>query len=72
MEIGNFIFTETEIKGLYIIEQRKYSDKRGYFMETYKKSDFDAAGLEYDFVQDNQSASYKGVIRGLHFQKRYP
>lgn len=72
MTAGNFTFTETEIRGVYIIEQKCYGDNRGYFMETYKQSDFDAAGLHYLFVQDNQSSSRKGVLRGLHFQKTYP
>ncbi len=72
MKIGNFTFTETEIKGVYIIEQKVYGDNRGYFLETYKKADFDAAGLCYDFLQDNQSSSRKGVLRGLHFQKTHP
>lgn len=71
-QFGNFIFKETPIKGLYEIEVIKYGDNRGYFMETYKKIDFDAAGLEYCFVQDNQSKSKQGVLRGLHFQKTYP
>jgi dTDP-4-dehydrorhamnose 3,5-epimerase len=72
MTVGNFTFIETEIKDLFIIETKRYGDARGYFMETYKKSDFDAAGLVYDFVQDNQSSSRKGVLRGLHFQKQHP
>ena len=72
MTVGNFTFTETEIKGVYVIETKRYGDHRGYFMETYKKADFDAAGLVYDFVQDNQSSSRKGVLRGLHFQKSHP
>ena len=71
-EIGNFRFIETSIKDVYVIEPKKYGDERGYFMETYKKSDFDAAGLRYDFIQDNQSKSKKGVLRGLHFQKTHP
>lgn len=70
--IGNFKFIETEIKDVYIIEPKKYGDDRGYFMETYKESSFKEAGLNYDFVQDNQSKSKKGVLRGLHFQKTYP
>lgn len=70
--MGNFTFTETKIKGVFIIDVKTYGDHRGYFMETYKKSDFDAAGLTYDFVQDNQSSSRKGVLRGLHFQKTFP
>ena len=71
-QIGNFLFKETSIEGVFIIEPKKYGDNRGYFMETYKKTDFDAAGLIYDFVQDNQSKSKKSVLRGLHFQKKYP
>lgn len=70
--MGNFTFTETEIKGVYIIDVKAYGDNRGYFMETYKESDFKEAGLDYKFVQDNQSSSRKGVLRGLHFQKQYP
>ncbi len=72
MTIGNFTFTETEIPGVYIVDTKCYGDARGYFMETYKKSDFDAAGLIYNFVQDNQSSSRRGVLRGLHFQKTHP
>lgn len=72
MTSGNFTFTETKIKGLCIIDVKTYGDNRGYFMETYKKSDFEAAGLDYNFVQDNQSSSKKGVLRGLHFQKQHP
>ena len=69
--IGNFTFIETPIEGVYEIEVKKYGDNRGYFMETYKKSDFDSAGLKYDFIQDNQSKSKKGVLRGLHIQRTY-
>lgn len=72
MTSGNFTFNETEIEGVFIIDVKKYGDNRGYFMETYKESDFKAAGLDYKFVQDNQSSSKKGVLRGLHFQKTYP
>lgn len=71
-QIGNFIFKETSIKDVFVIETKKFGDNRGYFMETYKKQDFDNAGLKYDFVQDNQSKSKKGVLRGLHFQKTFP
>ena len=70
--IGNFVFKKTSINGVYIIEPKKYGDDRGYFMETYKKDVFDEAGLVYNFVQDNQSRSKKGVLRGLHFQKTFP
>ncbi|SFC83087.1 dTDP-4-dehydrorhamnose 3,5-epimerase [Ruminococcus albus] len=70
--MGNFTFNETKLKGVYIIDVKTYGDNRGYFMETYKESDFKAAGLDYNFVQDNQSSSRKGVLRGLHFQKTHP
>ena len=70
--MSNFKFTETKIKGLYIIDVKTYGDHRGYFMETYKQEDFLLAGLNYNFVQENQSSSFKGVLRGLHFQKRFP
>ena len=70
--VNNFAFVETGIPGLYEIEVKKYGDNRGYFMETYKKKDFDEAALVYDFIQDNQSKSKKGVLRGLHFQKKHP
>lgn len=69
---GNFTFIETSIKDVYIVETKKYGDNRGYFMETYKEPDFKAAGLNYTFIQDNQSKSKKGVLRGLHFQKTFP
>lgn len=67
-----FKFIKTDIEGVVIIEPQVFGDNRGYFTETYKKEDFDNAGLEYDFIQDNQSRSFKGVLRGLHFQKKYP
>ena len=70
--MSNFKFTETKIKGLYLIDVKLYGDNRGYFMETYKEEDFTAAGLRYKFIQDNQSSSRRGVLRGLHFQKNYP
>lgn len=70
--MGKFNFIKTEIEGVYIIEPTLFDDHRGYFMETYNESDFRAAGLNYTFVQDNQSSSRKGVLRGLHFQKTYP
>lgn len=60
---------ETEIEGLYIIEPRVFSDSRGYFFESYNKREFEKAGLQYNFIQDNQSKSSYGTIRGLHFQK---
>ena len=70
--MSNFTFTETEIKGVFVIDTKVFGDDRGYFTETYKKTDFDEAGLKYDFVQDNQSRSKKGVLRGLHFQVKHP
>lgn len=70
--VGNFKFIETEIKDVYIIEPKVYGDNRGYFMETYKEASFKEAGLNYTFVQDNESKSKKGVLRGLHFQKQFP
>lgn len=70
--MSKFTFSETKINGVYIIETLIYGDNRGYFTETYNKSEFDAAGLCYNFVQDNQSKSKKGVLRGLHFQKTFP
>lgn len=70
--MGQFKFTEAELKGVYIIEPKVFGDERGYFMETYNYEDFKSAGLDMVFVQDNQSKSKKGVLRGLHFQKKYP
>jgi dTDP-4-dehydrorhamnose 3,5-epimerase len=70
--MGQFTFTKTEIEGVFIIEPRVFGDERGYFMETYNKADFYKAGITSEFVQDNQSKSRKGVLRGLHFQKQYP
>lgn len=68
---GNFKFIDTPIKDVYIIEPKKYGDDRGYFMETYKECDFNNAGIKNVFIQDNQSKSKKGVLRGLHFQKQH-
>ena len=64
--------TKCDIEGLYIIEPKVFPDSRGYFMETYNEKDFAEEGLNMKFVQDNQSMSTKGVLRGLHFQKEYP
>ena len=60
------------IEGLKVIEPAVFGDERGYFMETYNQQDFTEAGIDAVFVQDNQSASKKGVLRGLHFQLNYP
>ena len=61
-----------EIEGLKVITPSVFGDDRGYFMETYNYNDFAAAGIDCTFVQDNQSSSKKGVLRGLHFQINYP
>ena len=63
---------ECPIEGLYVIEPAVHGDARGYFMETYNQKDMAEFGLNMVFVQDNQSMSAKGVLRGLHFQKQYP
>ena len=70
--MDNFTFTKTDIEDVYIVEPKLFGDSRGYFMETYNAEIFKANGLDYDFVQDNQSKSRKGVLRGLHFQKNHP
>lgn len=69
--MGNFKFNETSIEGVYIIEPAVFGDERGYFLETYNKQDFHNAGLTMNFVQDNESKSTKGVLRGLHFQTKH-
>lgn len=69
---GNFTFTETSIEGVIIVDVKAFGDERGYFMEAYKKPDYVAGGIDVDFVQDNQSSSVKGVLRGLHFQIHHP
>lgn len=66
--MGKFKRIDTEIDGVCIIEPTVFGDNRGYFMETYSKRDFEEIGIKEDFVQDNQSKSKKGVLRGLHFQ----
>lgn len=70
--MGQIKVTKAPIEGLYIIEPTVHGDARGYFVETYNQKDMQAAGLNMVFVQDNQSMSVKGVLRGLHFQKQYP
>lgn len=69
--MGKIKVTKCEIEGLYVIEPSVYKDERGYFMETYNQDDFKEAGLDMVFVQDNQSMSTRGVLRGLHFQKKH-
>lgn len=70
--MGQIKVTKAPIEGLYVIEPSIHGDARGYFMETYNQKDMHEAGLDMVFVQDNQSMSTKGVLRGLHFQKQYP
>lgn len=70
--MAKFTFNKTSIEGVYVIETEVFGDERGYFMETYQKDLFDEAGLDFSFVQDNQSRSKKGVLRGLHFQYTQP
>jgi dTDP-4-dehydrorhamnose 3,5-epimerase len=69
--MGNFTFIQTKIKDLYVIEPKVFGDNRGYFMETYNKNAFFEAGLTMNFVQDNESKSKKGVLRGMHFQTKH-
>lgn len=70
--MGQIKVTRLNIDGLCVIEPAVHGDERGYFMETYNARDMHEAGLDMVFVQDNQSMSKKGVLRGLHFQKQYP
>ena len=70
--MSNFNFIKTEIDGVIIVEPKVFGDSRGYFMETYEENKFAEGGITAKFVQDNQSKSTKGVLRGLHFQKTYP
>ncbi len=70
--MGKITVETCEIEGLRVITPEVHGDSRGYFVETYNKQDFDAAGIDRVFVQDNQSASKKGVLRGLHFQINHP
>lgn len=70
--MGNFNFIKTDIDGVIIVEPKVFGDERGYFMETYEERKFAEGGIIAKFVQDNQSKSAKGVLRGLHFQKNHP
>lgn len=70
--MSKFKFIKTSIEGVFVIEPTVFGDERGYFMETYHAGEFKEAGLDFDFVQDNQSKSKKGVLRGLHFQYTRP
>lgn len=71
-KMGQIKVTKAPISGLYIIEPTVHGNNRGYFVETYNQNDMKESGLDMVFVQDNQSMSTKGVLRGLHFQKKYP
>ena len=70
--MGKIKVTTCEIEGLKVIEPTVFGDERGYFVETYNYNDFAEAGIDCQFVQDNQSGSKRGVLRGLHFQKNFP
>lgn len=70
--MGKFNFINTRIDGLYIVEPNVFCDERGYFMESYNKREFKDQGLDMCFIQDNESSSRKGVLRGMHFQTKYP
>ena len=70
--MGKITVTPCDIEGLYVIEPTVIKDERGYFVETYNQNDMKEAGLDMVFVQDNQSMSTRGVLRGLHFQKQFP
>jgi len=70
--MGKITVETCEIEGLKVITPTVFGDARGYFMETYNYNDYKEAGIPEIFVQDNQSASKKGVLRGLHFQKEFP
>ena len=72
MEMGKITVETCDIEGLKVITPTVHGDARGYFVETYNYNDFKEAGIDCIFVQDNQSASKKGVLRGLHFQINYP
>ena len=72
MQVSNFTFTPTKISDVYIIDVKSYGDSRGAFMETYQQQVFSQAGITAVFVQDNQSSSTRGVLRGLHFQVAQP
>ena len=70
--MGQIQVTRCEIEGLAVIEPTVHRDERGYFVETYNQNDMREAGIDRVFVQDNQSMSSKGVLRGLHYQKQFP
>ena len=69
--MGKITVETCDIEGLKVITPTVFGDERGYFMETYNYNDYKEAGIDMEFVQDNQSSSKKGVLRGLHFQKEF-
>ena len=72
IQSGNFTFYGTSIEGVKVVDVKLYGDARGGFMETYREENFVAGGIDASFVQDNQSYSVQGVLRGLHFQIEHP
>ena len=70
--MGRFVFEKTKIEGLVVVKPQPFVDDRGHFFEAYNVADFKNAGLDMNFVQVNESMSTKGVLRGLHFQKKFP
>ena len=70
--VGMLKVTECELEGLKIIEPQVFADDRGWFMELYRKEDYEEAGICCEFVQDNRAYSKQGVLRGMHFQVKYP
>lgn len=70
--MSNFSFIKTAVEGVVIVETMAFGDNRGYFMETYHEKKFAEGGITTKFIQDNQSKSTRGVLRGLHFQKNFP
>ena len=70
--MGQIHVTSCPIEGLYVIEPTVHGDARGWFMEIFNQNDLKEAGIDRDFVQENESCSEKGVLRGLHFQKQFP
>lgn len=69
---GNFTFYSTAVDGVVLVETRSFDDERGSFSETYRRAAFAQAGISAEFVQDNQSFSLNGVVRGMHFQRSHP
>ena len=72
IQSGNFTFYDTSIEGVKVVDVKLYGDARGGFMETYREENFVAGSIDTSFVQDNQSSSVQGVLRGLHFQIEHP